>query len=66
MCHLICVKQNIESYRNEEELFNLQCWALTAESFFDEVEWVWLYNNFGYTGDYEFIYFEEHSKLWIF
>ena len=21
-------------------------------------EWIWLYNHFGYTGDYEFIYFE--------
>jgi len=48
----------LESYRNESELFNLQCWALTAESFFDEKEWVWIYNHFGYTGDYEFIYFE--------
>ena len=48
----------LESYRNEEELFNLQCWALTCESFFDEEEWIWLYNHFGYTGDYEFIYFE--------
>lgn len=48
----------LESYRNEEELFNLQCWALTAESFFDTAEWIWLYNHFGYTGDYEFIYFE--------
>ena len=48
----------LESYRNENELFNLQCWALTAESFFDEDEWVWLYKHFGYTGDYEFIYFE--------
>jgi SAM-dependent methyltransferase len=48
----------LESYRNEKELFNLQCWALTAESFFDESEWIWLYNNFHYTGDYEFIYFE--------
>ena len=48
----------LESYRNERELFNLQCWALTAESFFDKDEWIWLYNNFGYTGDYEFIYFE--------
>jgi len=48
----------LESYRNEEELFNLQCWALTAESFFDVAEWIWLYNRFGYTGDYEFIYFE--------
>lgn len=48
----------LESYRNEQELFNLQCWALTAESFFDTAEWIWLYNHFGYTGDYEFIYFE--------
>jgi len=48
----------LESYRNEKEQFNLQCWALTAESFFDTAEWIWLYNHFGYTGDYEFIYFE--------
>ena len=48
----------VESYRSEQELFNLQCWALTAESFFDSEEWIWLYNHFGYTGDYEFIYFE--------
>ena len=48
----------LESYRNEQELFNLQCWALTCESFFDEQEWIWLYRHFGYTGDYEFIYFE--------
>lgn len=48
----------LESYRNEQELFNLQCWALTCESFFDEDEWVWLYKHFGYSGDYEFIYFE--------
>ena len=48
----------LESYRNEAEQFNLQCWALTCESFFDEDEWVWLYNHFGYKGDYELIYFE--------
>ncbi len=48
----------LESYRNELELFNLQCWALTCESFFDTAEWIWLYRHFGYTGDYEFIYFE--------
>lgn len=47
----------VESYRDEQELFNLQCWALTCESFFDEEEWVWLYKQFGYLGDYEFIYF---------
>jgi SAM-dependent methyltransferase len=48
----------VESYRNEQEQFNLQCWALTAESFFDREEWIWIYEHFGYTGDYEFIYFE--------
>ena len=48
----------LESYRNEQELFNLQCWALTCESFFDNEEWTWIYKHFGYTGDYEFIYFE--------
>ncbi len=48
----------LESYRDEQELFNLQCWALTAESFFDTAEWIWLYRHFGYAGDYEFIYFE--------
>tara|TARA_B110000008_G_scaffold236156_1_gene241325 strand:- start:964 stop:1629 length:666 start_codon:yes stop_codon:yes gene_type:complete len=47
----------LESYRNELELFNLQCWALTCESFFDHEEWPWIYNHFGYSGDYEFIYF---------
>ena len=48
----------LESYRNEKELFNLQCWALTCESFFEKKEWLWIYNHFGYKGDYEFIYFE--------
>jgi len=48
----------LESYRNELEQFNLQCWALTCESFFDKEEWEWIYNHFGYQGDYEFIYFE--------
>lgn len=48
----------VESYRNETELFNLECWSLTCESFFDTAEWIWLMRHFGYSGDYEFIYFE--------
>jgi ubiquinone/menaquinone biosynthesis C-methylase UbiE len=48
----------LESYRNDLEQFNLQCWALTCESFFDHEEWPWIYRHFGYNGDYEFIYFE--------
>jgi len=27
--------------------------ALTCESFFDTAEWIWLFQHFGYTGDYE-------------
>jgi SAM-dependent methyltransferase len=48
----------LESYRSELELFNLQCWALTCESFLDDREWMVLYQECGYTRDYEFIYFE--------
>ena len=48
----------VESFRNEAELFNLQCWALTCESFFRPESWVWLYGESGFTGDYEFIYFQ--------
>ena len=31
----------VEGYRNIEELFNLQCWALTANTFFSKNEWIW-------------------------
>ncbi len=48
----------VEGYRSEAELFNLACWALTAESLLHKDEWLWLYDRFGYTGDFEFIYFE--------
>ena len=48
----------VESYRNEEELFNLQCWATVCESFFDVDEWIYLFSEFNYKGDYEFIFFE--------
>ena len=48
----------VESFRDEAELFNLQCWALTCESFFRPESWLWLLRESGFTGDYEFIYFE--------
>ena len=47
----------VESYRNEQELFNLECWALTAESLLSVEEWIWCFKRFNYSGDYEFIYF---------
>ena len=47
-----------ESYRNDKELFNLQCWALTCESFFSPREWRWIFKEFNYNGNYELIFFE--------
>lgn len=48
----------VESYRNEREKMNLLYWQLTCEAFFSVDEWEWLYNEWGYTGDYSFIFFE--------
>ena len=48
----------VEGYRNEKELFNLQCWALTAESFFSDEEWEYIFKLANYKGFYEFIYFK--------
>jgi ubiquinone/menaquinone biosynthesis C-methylase UbiE len=47
----------VESYRNEKELFNLQCWALTCKSFLSKKDWLWFFDKTSYSGDYEFIYF---------
>jgi protein-L-isoaspartate(D-aspartate) O-methyltransferase len=48
----------VESYRNEEEKANLLYWQLTCESFCTPQEWLWWFQQTGYTGDYSFIYFE--------
>ena len=48
----------LESFRNEAERVNLMYWQLTCESFYDVGEWEWLYDHFGYKGDYSFIFFE--------
>ncbi len=48
----------LESYRNEEELVNLQCWNTVGQCFFDVDEWIYLFDEFDYKGDYEFIFFE--------
>ena len=47
----------IESFRNDRELFNLQCWALTCQAFFSKKEWEYLFKRNNYSGDFEFIYF---------
>ena len=48
----------VESYRTEEELCNLQCWALTCQSFYTPDDWKCVLEDNGYSGDVEFIYFE--------
>ena len=48
----------VEAYRNNQELFNLQCWALTCQTFLSKHEWIKLYKFLGYDGDFEFIYFK--------
>jgi SAM-dependent methyltransferase len=48
----------VESYRNELEKQNLLYWQVTCEAFNTPEEWLWWFNLAGYTGDYEFIFFE--------
>lgn len=48
----------VESYRNEREKTNLLYWQLTCQSFYATDEWEWLFRNWGYEGDYGFIFFE--------
>ncbi|GAG13581.1 unnamed protein product [marine sediment metagenome] len=48
----------VDSYRNIRELFNLQCWALTCEQFLRPKEWEFLFKEWGYEGDYEFLFFK--------
>ena len=48
----------LESWRNEREKANLLYWQLTCESFHSVDSWKWLYDEWGYTGDYSFIFFE--------
>lgn len=48
----------VESFRNIQEFFNLQCWALTAELLLSVEDWQTIFELAGYMGDYEWIFFE--------
>jgi protein-L-isoaspartate(D-aspartate) O-methyltransferase len=48
----------VESYRNEVEKANLLYWQLTCEAFCTPQEWAWWFEKTGYSGDFEYIYFE--------
>lgn len=48
----------VETYRNEREKVNLMYWQLTCRAFLTPQEWEFLFQQTGYTGDHEFIWFE--------
>lgn len=48
----------VESFRNDIEEVNMLYWQLTCSSYYSIEEWEWLYQEWGYTGDYSFIFFE--------
>ena len=48
----------VESFRNEEEEVNMLYWQLTCASYYSTQEWEWLFQEWGYKGDYGFIFFE--------
>ena len=48
----------VESFKNEHELFNLQCWSLTCQAFYSKSEWEHIFKRNNYKGNYEFIYFK--------
>ncbi|MDE6946604.1 MAG: class I SAM-dependent methyltransferase, partial [Anaeroplasmataceae bacterium] len=48
----------VESYRNDREEVNMLYWQLTCASYYSVDEWEWLYKQWGYIGDYSFIFFE--------
>lgn len=48
----------VESYRNDREEVNMLYWQLTCASYYSVDEWEWLYREWGYTGDYSFIFFD--------
>ena len=48
----------VESFRKYKEEVNMLYWQLTCASYYSVDEWEWLYKEWGYTGDYSFIFFE--------
>jgi SAM-dependent methyltransferase len=47
----------VESHNNEKQKFNVECWNLTAETVLAKDDWLWLFNQCHYRGDYDFLYF---------
>ena len=48
----------VESWRNEKERANMLYWQLTCEAFFSVKTWEWLFSEYKYRGNWDFIFFE--------
>ena len=48
----------VESWRSEKERENMLYWQLTCESFFPVDTWEWIFQENGYLGEWDFIFFE--------
>ncbi len=48
----------VEAYRSEREKMNLMYWQLTCRAFHTPAEWEWIFDQTGYSGDHEYIFFE--------
>ena len=48
----------VESFRNDRDEVNMLYWQLTCASYYSVEEWEWLYKEWGYTGDYSFVFFQ--------
>ena len=48
----------VESFRSEQEKVNLLYWQLTCRAFHMPEDWLFIFQQSGYQGDYELIFFE--------
>ncbi len=48
----------VEAYTTQEQKWNLMRWQLTCECFFTPEEWISIFQETSYDGDYELIYFD--------
>lgn len=48
----------VESYRTLEQKVNLLNWALTCKSYYSTDDWINIFQDNGYSGDFEFVTFD--------
>ena len=48
----------VDSYQTERQKMNLLYWQITCECFYTPDEWVWFFEESGYTGDYSYVFYD--------